>query len=79
MTRFIALSGSDVDADICERVEQLGYTPSKTIRLYGQDYEVISDPFIESDIVVIQVRTKKEIRTLRLPSTILQKVLKRAS
>jgi hypothetical protein len=72
------------DMDVCERVKQLGYHAAKTLKLYGEKYEVVSDPFMDGDKVALHVRTTKqtEIRTLRLPSTILQsalRILNRAS
>ena len=74
-------SNSDPSSNmhLCERIKELGYAPSKTVRLYGQKCEILSDPFMESGNVTIQVRTQQEIRMLRLPSTILQMALKRAA
>lgn len=79
MTQPITPSDPVLENNISERFKQLGYMPSKKIRLYGRDCEVVSEPFMEGRNVAIQVRIDKEIRTVRLPSTILQKVLKRAS
>jgi hypothetical protein len=63
---------------VCERVKQLGYYTSKTFKLYGEEYEGLSDPFMDGNNVALHVRTKQraEIRTLRLPSTILQSAFK---
>jgi hypothetical protein len=33
----------------CGSVKRLGYGVSQSIRLYGEEFEVISDPFPESD------------------------------
>jgi len=30
---------------ICAHVKRLGYETSKRIRLYGEEFEVVSDPF----------------------------------
>jgi len=66
----------DSAPDVCTRLEHLGYSASKYIRLYGEEYEIVSDPFLEADGVALRVRTRKDpnVRTLQLPSTILQTV-----
>jgi hypothetical protein len=63
-------------SEICARVRHLGYAASGRIRLYGEDFEVVSDPFPEADGVAVHVTTKKDrkIRVLQLPATILQSV-----
>lgn len=62
--------------EICEKVKRLGYGASQNIRLYGEEFQVISDPFPEGGGVAVSVRTRKseEIRVLQLPATILQSV-----
>jgi len=71
--------GLPPEMTVCERVRQLGYYTSKTFKLYGEEHEGVSDPFIDDGNVALRVRTKKrtEVRTLRLPSTILQSTFKR--
>jgi hypothetical protein len=63
-------------AEICANVKRLGYGASQSIRLYGEEFEVISDPFPESGGVAVTVKTKKSdsIRVLQLPATVLQSV-----
>jgi hypothetical protein len=63
-------------SQICTDVKNLGYGAQGRIRLYGEDFEVISDPFPEADGIAVRVKTKKDARTrvLQLPSTILQSV-----
>jgi hypothetical protein len=67
-------------SEICARVRHLGYAASERIRLYGEEFEVVSDPFPEADGVAVRVTTKKDgkIRILQLPATILQSVRGRA-
>jgi hypothetical protein len=67
-------------SEICARVRHLGYAVSGRIRLYGEEFEVVSDPFPEADGIAVQVTTKKDrkIRVLQLPRTILQSVRGRA-
>jgi hypothetical protein len=63
-------------AEICASVKRLGYGISQSIRLYGEDFEVISDPFPEAGGIAVSVRTKKSdgIRVVQLPATVLQSV-----
>jgi hypothetical protein len=63
-------------AEICESVKRLGYGASQNIRLSGEEFEVISDPFPEAGGIAISARTKKseEIRVVQLPATVLQSV-----
>ena len=63
-------------AEICASVKRLGYGVSQSIRLYGEEFEVLSDPFPEAGGIAVSVRTKKNdgIRLLHLPATVLQSV-----
>ena len=63
-------------SDICARVKHLGYTKSQRVRLYGEEFEVVSEPFPEADGVAVHVKSRKnpEVRVLRLPTTVLQSV-----
>jgi hypothetical protein len=66
-------------SEICAQVKHLGYSTSKRVRLYGEDYEVVSDPFPEADGIAVHVTTKKDskVRVLQLPATVLQSVKRR--
>jgi hypothetical protein len=63
-------------AEICAQVKHLGYSASKQVRLYGEEYEVVSDPFPEADGIAVQVTSKKnmQVRVLQIPATVLQSV-----
>jgi len=62
--------------EICAQVKHLGYAASGKIRLYGEEFEVLSDPFPEDDGIAVRVKTKKNsrVRVLQLPATVLQSV-----
>ncbi len=62
--------------EICMRVKHLGYAASKHVRIYGEEFEVVSDPFPHDGGIAIHVRTRQEsgIRILRLPAMLLQHV-----
>jgi hypothetical protein len=60
-------------ANDCARVKQLGYSISRHIHMYGEEFEIVSDPFPDGDGVAVQAITRKDParRTLRLPVAIL--------
>jgi hypothetical protein len=55
--------------EICAHIKHLGYGASARVRLYGEEFEVLSDPFPEAGGIAVQVKTKKDsnMRVLRLP------------
>ena len=63
-------------ADICANVKRLGYGMSQRIRLYGEDFDVISDPFPEAGGIAVSVKDRKGrgTRVVQLPATVLQSV-----
>lgn len=63
-------------AEMCAQVKHLGYSTSESIRLYGEEFEVMSDPFPEADGIAVRVRTKRvaTVRVLQLPATVLESV-----
>src|SRR5580692_5355143 len=66
---------------ICSHVKNLGYAAASSIRLYGEEFEVVSDPFPEANGVAVLVTTKKDssIRALRIPLTMLQSAKRQAN
>jgi len=59
----------------------MGYAASSRVQLYGEDFEVLSDPFPEASGVAVHVKAKKDLRicVLRLPATVLQSVRRKVS
>lgn len=57
----------------CARIKDLGFTSSRHIKMYGESFEIVSDPFSDGDGVAVRAISGNdpEIRTLRLPTTIL--------
>jgi hypothetical protein len=78
------MASRNIDApsvsEICDRVKHLGYAVSKRVRLYGEEFDVVSDPFPDADGIAVHVTTKKDskIRVLQIPATVLQSIRKRA-
>lgn len=58
----------------CARIKQLGYVASRRVRIYGEEFELLSDPFPEMDRIAIRAQAKGDssVRILRLPVTIVQ-------
>jgi hypothetical protein len=57
----------------CSKIKDLGFTVSRHIRMYGESFEIVSDPFSEGEGVAVHAvgGNDPEIRTLRLPISIL--------
>ena len=70
MTSHLEICNS---AEVCAGVKRLGYGAKQTVRLYGEEFEVI---FPEAGGISVTARTKKNdsIRVVQLPSTVLQSV-----
>ncbi|HVI09982.1 MAG TPA: hypothetical protein VND65_16970 [Candidatus Binatia bacterium] len=66
-------------SEVCEQVKSLGFAVSESVRLYGEEFQVVSDPFPQADGIAVQVKTKKDskVRVLQLPATIVQGVKRR--
>jgi hypothetical protein len=63
-------------SEMCAHVKRLGYSTSRHVRMYGEDFEVVSDPFPEADGIAVRVTTIKDskVRVLQIPATVLQSV-----
>jgi len=74
MTSFDIESPSVLE--MCANVKRMGYAASSRVRLYGEDFEVLSDPFPEAGGIAVQVKAKKDSRicVLRLPAIVLHGV-----
>jgi len=70
------IHNSDAIKEICDNVKGLGFRAGQRIRLYGEQFEVVSDPFLESDGIAVHVKRAESAqpRVLQLPATILQAV-----
>jgi hypothetical protein len=60
-------------SDSCAKIKDLGFTESTHIKMYGERFEIVSDPFDEGDCIAVRATrgNDPEIRTLRLPVAIL--------
>jgi hypothetical protein len=60
--------------EACARIKHLGYVACRRVRIYGEEFELLSDPFPQADQIAIRAKAKGDprVRILRLPVTILQ-------
>ena len=60
-------------ADDCDRIKELGYGSSRHIQMYGERFDIVSDPFPSGTGVAVEVTTlnQPKKRALRLPTSIL--------
>lgn len=63
-------------AEVCAQIKQFGYTVSQRIRIYGEEFEVLSDPFPSDGGIAIRVSSKRtsQTRVLQLPATVIHRV-----
>ena len=56
-----------------DRLMDLGFIAGKRMNLYGEHFEIASDPFIDGAWVAVRVTSENDptIQTIRLPVTIL--------
>ena len=57
----------------CEKLRDLGYIAGKRVALYGEHFEIASDPFVDGNWVAVRVTTESDptIQTIRLPVSLL--------
>lgn len=57
-------------APLCAKLKQLGFTPDNRMRLYGEEFEFLSDPIVMGDGTVfvdaIEMRSR-QARRIRIP------------
>lgn len=57
---------------ICHKLKQLGYAKARHIRLYGEDFHLISDPIPDGDLFAVEgiARRSGKSRVLRIPLSV---------
>ena len=68
-----------ISSDTCAKIKDLGFKASMQIKMYGERFEIVSDPFTEGDCIAIRATSggNPEIRTVFLPSAILMRTADR--
>lgn len=60
---------------VCERLKRLGFTRENQVKLYGSQFELVSDPLIvDEDLVFVDAVEKRsgERRRVRIPLMIVR-------
>jgi hypothetical protein len=59
--------------EMCARVKRLGYTTGGRVRLYGEELEIVSEPFPEANGIAVRAKSRKdpEIRVVHLPMMVI--------
>jgi len=63
-------------AEVCAQIKKSGYAASQSVRIYGEEFEVLSDPFPNEIGIAIRVRSRRtsQVRHLQLPATLIHRV-----
>lgn len=61
--------------EICAHIKRSGYAQSQVVRIYGEEFEILSDPFPKDTGVAVQVRSRRtsQVRALQLPAMLLHR------
>jgi hypothetical protein len=72
------MSSEEQNADaICARLIALGYSQQSRVRMYGEEFELISNPFVDQNgFAVHAVSTRsRETKKLQIPLYVLRAVM----
>jgi hypothetical protein len=55
------------------KIKDLGFKAFRHIKMYGEHFEIVSDPFDEGDCIAVRATSGSDpaVRTLRLPTALL--------
>ena len=64
--------------ELCERLKTLGYSRQKRIRVYGEEFDLTSNPMADENGFAIEAVSRKSghARMLRIPLSIVQMISK---
>jgi hypothetical protein len=71
---------TDKQISLCARLRGLGYTKGNQMKLYGETFEVLSEPIVMADNLVIVDATEKksgQLRRVRIPLPIVNMATER--
>jgi hypothetical protein len=62
-------------AEVCAQIKKSGYAVSQRVRIYGEEFEILSDPFPNEIGIAIRVRSRRtsQVRHLQLPATLIHR------
>ena len=66
------------DREVCEKLKALGYAERNRIRIYGEEFDLVSNPISDQLGISIEARSRKtgNPRRLRIPLPVLRMVRK---
>ncbi len=56
---------TDEQIHLCERLKRLGFAREKQMKLYGEQFDLVSDPVVVNDQVVFVDAVEKKSGTVR--------------
>jgi len=64
------------DHEVCERLKALGYAHRKSIRMYGEEFDLASNPVPDGNGFAIEAISRKSgtTRMVRIPLSVLQMI-----
>ncbi len=68
----------DRNDEVCERLKDLGYARQKRIRVYGEEFDLTSNPVADETGFAIEAVSRKSghARMLRIPLSVVQMISK---
>lgn len=62
--------------EICAGVKKLGFAATERVRLYGEEFELVSDPFPQAEGIAVEAKTAKDsrLRIVQIPATVLRTI-----
>jgi hypothetical protein len=62
-----------ISSDRCAKIKDLGFITSMRMKMYGERFQIVSDPFDEGNCIAVHATSgnNPEIRTVLLPIAIL--------
>jgi hypothetical protein len=63
---------------ICARLQELGFAKKKHIKLYGEEFEIVSTPVPDGDGFAVEgvARASGTVRRMRIPLSLIQTLRK---
>lgn len=64
------------EIEFCERLQTLGYARRNTIRMYGEEFDVTSDPIAEGNGFAVEAISRKSgsARKVLIPLSVVQMI-----
>jgi hypothetical protein len=67
-------SSANAEGLICERLRKFGYTRDRHIRLYGEEFQLVSNPFPDGEGFAVEgiAHASGQLRRMRIPLSLVQ-------